>query len=399
MICFLSGVLSDYSTRLKYLFQGKYLIGLIGLGITLVFWNKITTRISSISLHTHSFKDRWAYYETALRIIKDYPLGTGGGGWLDLYPQYQNFAFNVRDVHSGYLQLILELGLPILIVFFALFILISWGIINAWINRSNANCAIVPAVMVLLIHPLIDFDWSFMSIGLVTLLFINMFMAETANKPIFILTKWRTWAFSGLILLTLLLAMQWSSCRLGEVGINKAKQDPLKAIVPLNWAVNINPCSVQNRLELAKNLGRVNQNGQLTTEVNLSEPGQQLYKAALIRPQSAEVHYKVGEEYILIGQKKIAYAHLYKAVQLAPYRQGYYVRAADVALRIGEQELAENSPDSVQWLLKPLELNQNMQQYAGKQPVWPTDSERMSKHNPKMDLILKKAQQYIDSIK
>lgn len=120
-------------------------------------------------------------YADALRIIGGAPwLGQGGDTWRSLYRSVQSSPYTGSEVHSGLLDLLLELGLAGTIV------VLAW-IIPALRSALQGRSRLLPCVLILLLHSLIDFDLSY---GFLWLLLIWMFRwmevgASTAQAPVF----------------------------------------------------------------------------------------------------------------------------------------------------------------------------------------------------------------------
>lgn len=133
----------------------------------------IADRLSYVSLQDVNVLHRFYYYRDALKIIGDYPvLGTGGGGWDTLYPQYQNFLYYTTEVHNHPLRVWVETG-TIGILFYAM---IWVGLLYTLFRiirkvesvqyRAIAWTSGVAAISIS-IHSLIDFS---LSLGAVSIL-------------------------------------------------------------------------------------------------------------------------------------------------------------------------------------------------------------------------------------
>lgn len=85
----------------------------------------IAERVTSINFNQHSVLERFTFYRDALELFKAYPLlGSGGGGWSSLYQMYQNNPYISFEVHSYFVQLLVEKGLNGFVITLALFIII-----------------------------------------------------------------------------------------------------------------------------------------------------------------------------------------------------------------------------------------------------------------------------------
>lgn len=114
-------------------------------------------------------------YADALRVIGGAPwLGQGGDTWRSVYRGVQSSPYTGSEVHSGYLDLLLDLGLA------GALVLLAW-IIPALRSAFRSRSRLLPSVMLLLLHSLIDFDLSY---GLIWLLIIWLFRWAKVEPPI-----------------------------------------------------------------------------------------------------------------------------------------------------------------------------------------------------------------------
>ncbi len=104
---------------------------------------------------------RWIIYRDAWRLVLQAPwLGQGGYTWRMSYPTIQSQPYVGSEVHSGYLDILLNTGMVGFMI--VVFMLIGIG----WILYKQYR-GLVPPFLVLVLHAAIDFDWSF---GLVWIL-------------------------------------------------------------------------------------------------------------------------------------------------------------------------------------------------------------------------------------
>ena len=108
-----------------------------------------------MSGHFQTVAARKLFYTDALLLIKKAPLlGHGGDTWRMLFSQIQTQPYAGTEVHSGYLDVMLDLGvfgLVSLILMFTLMLRRVWG---------QDRAGLLP-IIVLLMHTAIDFDMSF----------------------------------------------------------------------------------------------------------------------------------------------------------------------------------------------------------------------------------------------
>jgi len=139
--------------------------------------DSVHQRVSEINLEAHSVTERFIYYRTALKIFRDYPLkGAGGGAWPALYPYYlteehPNFMHTV-EVHSYYLQVLIEAGIPALLTLLALWFLFALGFLRYRFSSASApvdkqlSLAVFSAALMIGAHSAIDFGLSLGAIAL-----------------------------------------------------------------------------------------------------------------------------------------------------------------------------------------------------------------------------------------
>lgn len=104
---------------------------------------------------TETVSARYLIYKDAWELFLSAPwFGQGGDTWRLSYRAIQSQAYVGAEVHSGYIDLLLNTG--VIGFLFALILLFVTVI------RLKVSCArLIPSFLVLVIHSAIDFDWSF----------------------------------------------------------------------------------------------------------------------------------------------------------------------------------------------------------------------------------------------
>ncbi|MBD2844898.1 O-antigen ligase family protein [Paenibacillus sp. IB182496] len=98
---------------------------------------------------------RLHYYRDAWRLIREsWWFGEGGGAWALQYEGVRTLPYVSTEVHSGYLNLALELGMTGLAA-----VLLWLAAVLAALWRKDRQ--VIPAVVVLLSHAAFDFDMSY----------------------------------------------------------------------------------------------------------------------------------------------------------------------------------------------------------------------------------------------
>ncbi|MGV2794599.1 O-antigen ligase domain-containing protein, partial [Clostridium perfringens] len=100
---------------------------------------------------------RGEMYADALRLLREWPwLGRGGDTWRWLHRTVQSRPYVGNEVHSGYLDLALDLGG---IGLLALLVWLGFAVVR--MRRSRMPGRLLPAFLVLLLHSAVDFDMSY----------------------------------------------------------------------------------------------------------------------------------------------------------------------------------------------------------------------------------------------
>lgn len=141
--------------------------------------DKVLNRFQNILLQ-NSLVSRAIFYKDGLEIYKDrWLLGGGGGAWNYLYRQYQSYNYSSSQAHNFPLQLGIETGILGLLILISLTIELTYTYIKYYkkekrqidkeriINNSEVrltnsilSATIITIVAALLMHSIIDFDFS-----------------------------------------------------------------------------------------------------------------------------------------------------------------------------------------------------------------------------------------------
>lgn len=112
----------------------------------------------AITMPMSSILERILYYKDTIRILLDYPFGTGAGGFSSLQMKYQTGRYAVRYVHSSLFQAIADGG----IVGIVLFVATVYLFIRFYINSKSKHKHILLLINSLVfIHSLVDVDTQF----------------------------------------------------------------------------------------------------------------------------------------------------------------------------------------------------------------------------------------------
>ncbi|MCS7464260.1 O-antigen ligase family protein [Paenibacillus doosanensis] len=161
------------------------------LGIFIVFGNTgalnlfpdyIKQRIENINFEQHSVLERGTFYKDSIKLLNDYPLtGAGGGAWAALYEKYQNNPYVSRQAHNFFIQYLVETGIIGILILLAFLIYIFYLYIHRQLKapQSNENHHVFFIFTIaLLVHSIIDFDLSFVFLGVLVFLCLGAMISH-----------------------------------------------------------------------------------------------------------------------------------------------------------------------------------------------------------------------------
>ena len=165
-------------------------------------WNSLTQATSWAEISEGRLA-LWGALLTATRYF--WPVGAGVGSHAEVYPTWMKEDLGVRMSHaeSSYMQILIETGLPgLLLSFVALGVCIFW-ITSAWRNcEGDARGRVIiltSCVVVTFVHSLVDFVWYIPACTVFGLIAIAcLFRTHQIHNKVYSgrKTSWATvWAF------------------------------------------------------------------------------------------------------------------------------------------------------------------------------------------------------------
>lgn len=161
----------------------------LGTNLKHILPGNIGDRLENLNLQQHSFLERMTFYKDAVKVLKDYPIfGAGGGAWASIFEKYQNNPYSSRQAHSFVMQYLVESGLLGFIIFVAFLIFIFYkyirGYIKAGEHERESYFIYFILVFSILMHSLMDFNMSFVFIGMLVFLGLGGMAAVMDNRPV-----------------------------------------------------------------------------------------------------------------------------------------------------------------------------------------------------------------------
>jgi hypothetical protein len=178
-------------------------------GFTKLLPENIKTRIENINFQQHSVLERGTFYSDAIKLYKDYPVtGAGGGAWSALYEKYQNNPYVSRQAHNFFLQYLVEVGslgfIVLLLVLGSIFYFFIRSFITNKFESDELRFVFYIVAISLLVHSLIDFDLSYVYLGILVFLSLGTMISKIEIGQLSI--KWSIvekyrWIYPSLLLI------------------------------------------------------------------------------------------------------------------------------------------------------------------------------------------------------
>ncbi|MDH6674545.1 hypothetical protein M2277_005241 [Paenibacillus sp. LBL] len=171
---------------------GLAILLLIGTNLKRLLPENVSIRLENINFNQHSVLERITFYKDSMKVLADYPIiGAGGGAWASLYQQYQNNPYTSLQAHTFFLQYLIEVGILGFLIFMSFILFIFYKYVRGYIkdNEEGRNNHFFYLIIVLsiLMHSILDFNMSYVFMGILVFLGLGGMAAVMDSKP---LIKW-----------------------------------------------------------------------------------------------------------------------------------------------------------------------------------------------------------------
>ncbi|MEK3941564.1 O-antigen ligase family protein [Paenibacillus sp. FSL H3-0310] len=140
-----------------------------GIAVLLHVRERITGPSSTVSARGLFYRDAW-------RLAAEAPwLGRGGETWRHAYLAAQSRPYVGSQVHNGYLDILLNLG------FVGLAAILLMLLATGWLLATKSP-RLLPPFMVIVLHSVVDFDWSYGLFWLLLFWLPALALAEDKQK-------------------------------------------------------------------------------------------------------------------------------------------------------------------------------------------------------------------------
>lgn len=301
-----------------------------------------------ITFSDRNLRERITFDQDALKIIKDFPMGTGGGGFAAVNRKYQGHLYVAKEVHNYFLQTAVETGVIGLIALLSVWGAMLVNLYSIWKTGSpglKIGLAAGIGAITLGLHSLMDFD---MSLGLMSIILWGLFgiirgLAESETKtqgsgigikPVYgrVLAGVITVGFI-VISLSLLLGIYYTN-KGADLGSNSDLPGAYKYMSkahlfdPLNFKIDIDLSQIQ------MNLAQQEQNKEKLLSAN-----KWAAEAIKLNPWDPEARIQKAKVDLLLSEVEEASREIETAQQLSPLFPRYYDALSEIYLLKGKYYL------------------------------------------------------------
>lgn len=180
----LLGVLAWFFIRREKIRKIVLPAAVSGLVLVQTLWlvgitDNLFERLFDLSLQSSTLLGRMLYVQDAARLVLKYPFGCGFYGYYFLQTEIQTGVYSVVNVHNELVQMMLDIGIIPAFLFY--------GTMLVTIFKKNVPGRDRLAVLVIVFHSLLDYDFQFLAMYFVLMLFLDV--RRVKEYPVSILTK------------------------------------------------------------------------------------------------------------------------------------------------------------------------------------------------------------------
>ncbi|ADL07263.1 O-antigen ligase family protein [Thermosediminibacter oceani] len=344
----------------------------------------VAQRLSSISFGEFSFQGRLSFYRDALKIIKEHPvLGIGGGGWKSAYFAYQSYRYFTTEVHSFFLQLMVETGIIGLLTFLAVLVLIIRNMIISNINKvddqkhSALNTAALSSAVAILGHSAVDFNMSLPAVAIYLWALLGIAATIDGGATIPVAKRgqpaskfYATWVVCGITLLFILGSWTlYTGYSYGQKAVRAIQSgDIAGAKEAFEKASKYDPFAASFKADLSQIYDIIGEQGK---NKEFKDKALKLREeAAAMEPYNAKLKSLLAATYLREGRLEEGLSLLEEAAKLNPYNISVWEALAEGYEKAAEVYIVKNEVDRAKELLgkcldipsKIIELNRKSPQ-------------------------------------
>ncbi|MNO30278.1 O-Antigen ligase [compost metagenome] len=315
-----------------------------GTAVLLHVRERITGPSSTVSARGLFYRDAW-------RLAAEAPwLGRGGETWRSSYLAAQSRPYVGSQVHSGYLDILLNLGFVGLAAILFMLLAVGWVLVKS-------SPRLLPPFLVIVLHSAVDFDWSYGLIWLLLFWLPALALAEheqgrdhqpatirsvftnqeashsaSANLPNPAHPYLRRLFMIVTCSLCLVLSVLSFQAAQGERYYRQAVQtaDPSANVDLLQQSLAWNPRSPKTAVVLSRLL--------------TSEKGVRILQQSLLySPKNASLSWEMAGRWMYSDEPEAAVYWIRRSIRLDKYNNAKWVKGIEGMLMMGRKKLAEGN--------------------------------------------------------
>ena len=320
-----------------------------------------------INLVSRSLVERSIFNKDAVNMFKDrWLLGGGGGTWAALNFSYQSFLYWSTQAHNYFAQIAVECGIVgIIVLIFLILSIIAMFVSELKYKRKSEieerilQGALFAAILGMLMHSVVDFDFSLSAVFLLFWQLLGIFNSRYRNtyieeeietKNVLVrylnkLAKIKTVNLHAFVMLTLSVIILFvpvfikSANAKGREAVSISSTDVEKAISLMKSASGFDPWMVEYKLDYTKLI----LSKEKKTQEDIDSAKDALKAAEKLAWYSVENLPKVGSLYLNMGEIDKGLSLFDRSAELRPLRPeewqqklgayysviGYYIQSKD----------------------------------------------------------------------
>ena len=171
----------------------------------------IEHRIENTLMSRQGLYERKVFIEDGLKLVKDnFWFGKGGNAWQYEMYNYQQYFYVANQVHSYILQLNIEYGIVSVISFIIIIFLTVYKYIKSKNKFNLENFTLILAMLLLVIHSLMDFDMVFLYVMQVFFILLAMICSldtesESQDKELIVMQNKKIRIIYSIIIFALMI--------------------------------------------------------------------------------------------------------------------------------------------------------------------------------------------------
>ncbi|WP_314590277.1 O-antigen ligase family protein [Paenibacillus terrigena] len=320
----------------------------------------VKIRLENINFQQHSVLERGTFYKDALKLVGDYPVfGAGGGAWYSMYEKYQHNPYTSRQAHSFFFQNIVEVGIFGFLVLIALLMIFFFSYLRNYAkseekDRDDHFYYFIIAIA-LLIHSILDFDVSYVYIGILLFLCLGAMLSNTETKELTKLNKVQAikWGFPSVVTLLAIVMFIFAQTSLSanasfkksrDMVLTQSSKDFNEIVTPINKALSLranHPDYAQLKVQLLQSIYSQNQHQQFYDEAQTL-----LDKTRAKEPYSFALMSLQMKQFELSNNKVEELKFIEEQLQNYPWNMSLYDNAIQLNTEFGNAQGGELSSNT-----------------------------------------------------